>query len=454
MRPLAPLLPLALALLLAACQPESRASEQHPAGAPPGTARADTVRADSSAHALSSISGMTDGGAVRIPARYRALHRDDSLWQEALRIHYDALVVDGHLDTPTLMLDEGYDLGRRHQSHEAHADLPRMEEGGLDAAFFSIYVAPGYGEGAGAVARARREIAEVKRQLARYDTLAALATTAAEVRRLAREGRKAILLGLEGGHALAASSDTLRALRDLGIRYVTLTHINTNALADASQSRARHGGLSEKGRQMVRAMNDLGVLVDLSHVSDSTFYDALRVSRAPVILSHSSARALTPGVRNVSDAMLRALAENGGVIMINFFDAVVNPHLDEEVMAEAKRRLQARGQGLGSLWSAVYEVKRERGLPGATLDDVVDHIDHAVQVAGARHVGLGSDFDGVFDLPAGLQDVTRLPFITHALLERGYSEEDLYKILGGNALRVLQEAEAAARPVPEPSLQP
>ncbi len=441
----------ALFLALAACQsrtaPErletladtaaAHDTTQAPA-ARVGAARAPAARADTPAAALS------DGGADRIPGRYRLLNRGDSLWQRALRIHYDAIVVDGHVDTPTLMADEGYDATRRHRSPQAHVDLPRMAEGGLDAAFFSIYVAPGYGEGPAAAARARRLLRETKRQVARADS-AAIATSAADVHRLARAGTTAVLLGLEGGHALMASPDTLRAFYEAGIRYVTLTHVNTNAWADASQSRPRHGGLSELGRTMVRTMNDLGVLVDLSHASDSTFFDALDVSRAPVICSHSSARALTPNVRNVSDAMLRALAANGGVVMINFFDAMVNPHLGEEVMAEARRRLAARGQSLRQLWGVVYEIRRERGLPGATLEHVLDHIDHAVSVAGIDHVGLGSDFDGVFDLPAGLRDVTRLPWITYGLLRRGYSETDIRKILGGNVLRAMEAAERAAR---------
>jgi membrane dipeptidase len=314
-----------------------------------------------------------------------------------------------------------------------------MAQGGLDASFFSIYVAPHYGEGARAVRRARAMIAEVERQVGATDA-AALATTAADVRRLSRARTRAILLGLEGGHALAASPDTLRMLADTGIRYVTLTHVNTNRWADSSQDAPRHGGLNDLGRRMVRTMNDAGILVDLAHVADSTFFDAVDASTAPVIVSHSSCRHLTPTVRNLSDTQLRAVATTGGVVMINFFDAMVNPHLDSTVFAAAHARLDRQGKSLRSLWNAVYAEKRARGLPGATLDDVLDHIDHAVQVAGIDHVGLGSDFDGVFDLPTGLRDVTRLPWITHGLLTRGYTELEILKILGGNTLRVLDAA--------------
>jgi len=427
-------------LMLLLITPACRSQDQPPPDA------ADTLRIAPPADPTATL---VDGGAVAMPeARRRVLLGQDALWAEALRIHYNALVFDAHIDTPTLMLDERYRFGIRHPAHESHVDLPRLFEGGLDAVFFSIYVSPSFGEGTRATERARAMIAEVKRQVAAHADSVALATTAADVRRLTRSGRKAVLLGLEGGHALAASPDVLRGLYDEGIRYVTLTHINTNAWADASQAAPRWNGLNDLGRQMIETMNRLGVLVDLAHVSDATFYDALAASQAPVLVSHSSMRALVPSVRNVDDAMLRALAAQGGVVMINFFDAMVNPHLDDRVMADVHRRLP--GPVLTNLWNTVYAVRHERGLPGATLGDVLDHLDHAAQVAGVDHVGLGSDFDGVFDLPFGLEDVTRLPWITYGLLQRGYTEEQIYKILGGNALRVLEAAEAAARRLQEP----
>ncbi|GIV57837.1 MAG: dipeptidase [Rhodothermaceae bacterium] len=389
-------------------------------------------------------SGVTDGGTLALPAwRQHVLLQKDPRWAEALRIHFNALVVDGHVDTPMHLL-EGYDLGRRHRSFEGHVDLPRLYEGGLDAAFFSIYVPAWLGEGAAATRRARALIAEVRRQVAAHADSLEMAFSAADVRRITRAGKKAVLLGLEGGHALAASPDTLAALYRAGIRYVTLTHVNTNAWADASQTPPRHGGLNDLGRTMIRTMNRLGVLVDLSHTADATFYDALAVSEAPVILSHSATRALTDVVRNASDDMLRALAERGGVILINFHEASVNRHLTPAVMDEVYRRLGGRTGDLRGLWATIAAVRRERGLPRATLDDVLDHIDHAVRVAGIDHVGLGSDFDGAA-LPAGLDDVTRLPWLTYGLLRRGYTEADLYKLLGGNVLRVLEAAEATAR---------
>ena len=387
-----------------------------------------------------------DSGAVLLPQiRQNILIAEDSLWAEALRIHYNAIVVDGHIDTPTLMIDRGYVLRDRHLSREGHVDLPRMFEGGLDGAFFGLYVPVSLGESAAAARRARHMIADVKRQVAASPDSADMAYSAADVRRIARSGRKAVLLGLESGHALMASPDTLEAFYDAGVRYVTLTHVNSHSWAESSQSPVRFGGLNEQGRHMVRRMNDLGMIIDLSHASDSTFYDALAVTSAPVMLSHSSARALVDNVRNIDDDMLRAIADNRGIIMINFFDAVVNSNLSDSLMAAVYRRTGGRNASLNSIWDVVYQVKNERGLPGASLGDVVDHIDHAVRVAGIDHVGLGSDFDGVFDLPAGLQDVTRLPWITYELMKRGYSEDDLYKILGGNVLRVMDEVEAASR---------
>lgn len=390
---------------------------------------------------VSVSSAPTDGGDVLMPAiRQRILIREDSLWQEALRIHYNAIVFDGHVDTPSLMLDRGYDFTRRHPAHTAHVDLPRMYEGGLDAAFFAIYIGPRYGEGAGAMQRAKAMIDVVKRQVASTDS-AEIALTSDDVLRITRQGRKAVLVGLEGGHATGGSVERMHELYDAGVRYIGLTHINSNSFADASQSPPRWNGLNETGRAFIRAMNRAGMIVDLSHASDDTFYDVLDVSEAPVILSHTSARALVDNVRNIDDAMLHALAENGGVIMINFFDPVVNSNLSDEVMEDVYRRTGGRVGRLHNLWDVVYQVRRERGITTATLEDVVDHIDHVARLIGVEHVGLGSDFDGVFDLPAGLQDVTRLPWITYELLKRGYSEEDLYRMLGGNVLRVMSEVE-------------
>ena len=311
------------------------------------------------------------------------------------------------------LLDGGYRLAERHAARpdRAHLDGPRLREGGLDAPFFSVYVARSYGEDSAAVGRARALLAEAQRQVAALPT-AESARTAADVLRIAREGRTAVLYGLEGGHALARSPSVLRGLAADGLRYVTLTHSNTNAWADSATDTPRWDGLNGLGRELVAEMNRLGVLVDLSHASDATFYDALAASRAPVILSHSSCRAVFDHPRNASDAMLRALAARGGVVFVNAYADYL-------------------------------------GAP-ADLDAYLDHLDHAIRVAGPDHVGLGSDFDGVPRLPAGLEDVTRLPHVTYGLLRRGHGEATVRKVLGGNALRVLREAEAVAEDARRP----
>ena len=387
MRPL-----LAALLALAAC------TDSAPPAPRPGSGEASAAPRAADA----------DGGRIALPdAVVQRLVAQDPLWAEALRIHYDAVVVDAHVDTPMHLVDDGYALGQRHapRADRAHLDGPRLREGGLDAPFFSVYVARHYGEDSAAVGRARALLAEAQRQVAALPT-AASARTADDVVRIARSGRTAVLYGLEGGHALARSPAVLRGLAADGLRYVTLTHSNTNAWADSATDAPRWDGLNALGRDLVAEMNRLGVLVDLSHASDSTFYDALAASRAPVILSHSSCRAVHDHVRNASDAMLRALAAQGGVVFVN-----------------------AYADYLGG---------------AADLDAYLDHLEHALRVAGPDHVGIGSDFDGVPRLPAGLEDVTRLPWVTYGLLRRGHSETTVRKVLGGNALRVLREAEAVA----------
>ena len=316
--------------------------------------------------------------------------------------------MDLHIDTPMHLVDDGVRLAERAAPRPAsrHADGPRLREGGLDAPFFSVYVARSYGEDSAAVARARTLLAEAQRQVAALPT-AESARTADDVLRIAASGRTAVLYGLEGGHALAGRASVLRGLADGGIRYVTLTHANTNRWADSATDAPRWDGLNDLGRSLVAEMNRLGVLVDLSHTSDATFWDALDVSTAPPILSHSSCRALHDVPRNASDAMLRALADRGGAVFVNAYP--------------------------GALTDGP-----------ATLDDYLDHIEHALTVAGPDAVGIGSDWDGVPAMPAGMADVTRLPWVTYGLLRRGVPEATVRKVLGGTALRVLREAERVA----------
>ncbi|MGH7128288.1 MAG: dipeptidase, partial [Planctomycetaceae bacterium] len=287
----------------------------------------------------------------------------------------------------------------------------------------------------------------VHRMIKRYPETFELALTADDIERIVAEGKIASLIGVEGGHSIENSMGVLRMFYRLGARYMTLTHNDTLDWADAATDEPRNGGLSPMGEEIVLEMNRLGMLVDISHVSVETMHDALRVSRAPVIASHSSAYALCPHPRNVPDEILRKLPENGGVIMVNFFSGFINPEA-AGIMRESyevRRKLQAEFPDDREFARAWDRWHREHPLPPGTLAQVVDHIDHIARTAGVDHVGLGSDFDGVSRTPEGLGDVSTFPSITEELLKRGHSEEAVKKILGGNLLRVMRQAEEVAR---------
>jgi membrane dipeptidase len=339
---------------------------------------------------------------------------------EVRRIHDAAILIDTHNDVTSDTI-RGVRLGVRRKA--GHTDVPRLREGGVDAQFFAAYVAARYARTGQAAERARAMIGTVRKDIvARYPRRFALALSAGDIERNVREGRIAALIGIEGGHAIEDSLDHLRTFFGLGVRYMTLTHSNTNNWADSSGDKDRHNGLTAFGREVVREMNRLGMIVDISHVSDKTFWDVLAVSRAPVFASHSSCRALSNIPRNMTDDMIRAMAGKGGVIQINFgCDFLSQRYAD-----------------------AVRRNPKQRPAP-ATLDDVVAHIDHAVKVGGIGAVGLGSDFDGVSCVPAGLSDVSMFPNLTRALLKKGYKEQDIYKIYGGNTLRLMRAVEAARR---------
>ena len=372
----------------------------------------------------------------------------DSVSPRASQIHRRAIVVDTHDDTPQrLLFDKTFDIGRRHDN--GSIDVPRMREGGLDALFFSIWV-PGDVTGPLAVRRAMALIDSVHEAVRRHPADLVLATTAADIRRAAAAGKIAALMGMEGGHMIDDDLGLLRSYASLGVRYLTLTHSANTNWADSSGDTPKHNGLTAFGRDVVRELNRLGVMVDVSHVADKTFYDALEVTRAPVIASHSSCRALSNHPRNMTDDMLRALARNGGVVMINFTVGF---------LSEEHRVASLKAGGTRSVRGAVEDV-RQRGLrdsrkrsphasammsgalPAVSWETIVDHIDHAVKVAGVEHVGLGSDFDGT-SLPLGMEDASMLPKLTQALLDRNYSERDIEKILGGNFLRVMERVEQA-----------
>ncbi len=390
--------------------------------------------------------------ALALPAaRAQTPDRDPVLWKRAQKVHFSSIVVDTHNDVTSRILDEDFDMGAR--AKDGHTDIPRMKEGGLGAEFFSIYVDKDYVASGGSARRALDMIDIVYEQVRRHPESLEMAYTVADVRRIHAKGIIAALMGIEGGHAIEDSLFALREFYRLGIRYMTLTHTNTNNWADSSGSFGakvpdvkRWGGLNDFGREVVHEMNRIGMMVDLSHVSDETFYDALETTKAPVILSHSCCRALCNHPRNIDDDMLRALGKNGGVIMINFYESFLDQkRLDlsvkykddfEAIELKYKDDVEARYKA--------YDEFASTHLPRTPLSVLIDHIDHAAKIAGVDHVGLGSDFDGGVSLPEGLPDVSALPVITYELMKRGYSDADVRKILGENLLRVMGECEVVA----------
>ena len=364
----------------------------------------------------------------------------------ARKLHNHAIVLDTHVDTTQRLLFEKFDLATR--DTKGHLDLPRMREGGLDGAFFSIYV-PATVTGPEAVKRSLRLIDSVREQARQHPNDLVLSTTASEVRRAHKQGKIAVLMGMEGGHMIDDDLGVLRTYAGLGVRYLTLTHSRNTNWADSSTDVAKHNGLSDFGREVVRELNRLGVMVDISHVSDKTFYDALEVSKAPVIASHSSCRALCNVPRNMTDDMIRALARNGGVIQINYHIGFLSQDYADASRAIADER-NARMAEVEKLYAA-DEARKLQGydrinkefatrLPNVSWEKIIDHIDHVVKLVGPDHVGLGSDFDGA-TMPEGMEDCSKLPRITEALLKKGYSAKDVEKILGGNLLRVMEQVE-------------
>jgi membrane dipeptidase len=370
----------------------------------------------------------------------------------ARELHFQSIVVDTHDDTAQRLLDPKFDFGARHT--DGSVDIPRMREGGLSAIFFSIWI-PGTVTGPSAVQRALDQIGAVRETVARHPNDLVLCTTAEEIRRAKAANKIAVLMGVEGGHMINNSLANLDKFFALGVRYMTLTHTVNTDWADASTDKATHNGLTDFGKQVVREMNRLGMMVDISHVADKTFYDVLAVSKAPVIASHSSCRALCTAPRNMTDEMIKALAAKGGVIQINyhigflsqqFQDASkAHPELGKEIEAEAKKRCgDNEACQLIEADKITRDMVAQGKLPRVDWTEIINHIDHAVRLVGADHVGLGSDFDGA-DMPYGMEDASDIPRITEALLAKGYSPADVRKILGGNTLRLMQDVEAAAQ---------
>lgn len=363
----------------------------------------------------------------------------------------DLLIVDTHVDTAGYVVDEGYQLAAEHHYYEA--DIPRLRRGHVGAIFFGIYVAQDYPQETW-VTRTLELIDGLREEVRRNANDIEMASTAEDILRIHGDGKIAALLGLEGGQLISDSLPVLRDYYRLGIRYMTLTHFKTNDWADSSTDQAVHNGLTQYGREVIQEMNRLGMMVDISHVSDKTFYAAVEASRAPVIASHSSMRALCNIPRNMSDEMLKTLAHAGGVVFINFNTA----YLDENAAAQFARLHAARDREIADMLAVSgsnprrWELKRsmqqryKAQLSAVDISAVLRHIDHAAKTIGADHVGIGSDFDGVSGMvPAGVEDVSKYPMLVKGLIDIGYSDADIRNIMGENLLRVMRANEAVAR---------
>jgi len=368
-----------------------------------------------------------------------------------------AIVVDTHADTPQRFLDRGFDVGTTDPNDKGQISLDKARAGGLGAEFFSIWVDPVTTDPANYAKRAADLIDSVYHQAEQHPDRMMMAYAVDDIERAHRQHKLAALMGIEGGHAIENDLHLLNDFYRLGVRYMTLTWSNTNDWADSSgdindAKVQHHDGLTDFGRQVVEEMNRLGMLVDISHVADKTFYDAIAISKAPVIASHSSARALTNAPRNMTDDMLRALAKNNGVVMVNFCSCFLDENFRKAEEAQQKpmeaavqdfiARQKAEGKTPQYIDTETLQEEWMARIPRPPLKSLIDHIDHIAKVAGIDHVGLGSDFDGVSGaLPAEIDSAADLPKITQALIDRGYSDTDIRKILGGNLLRVMKDAE-------------
>jgi membrane dipeptidase len=378
----------------------------------------------------------------------------------AQKIHDSALIIDTHADTPQRFLDEGFDIGSTDPNDIGHISLDKARRGNLGAEFFSIWVEPETNQGH--FARHTFDLIDsVYEQAARHPDRMMMAFSTADIERAHREHKLAALMGIEGGHSIEADIHLLRDYYRLGVRYMTLSWSNTNEWADSSgdindPKIQHHNGLTDLGKQVVLEMNRLGMMVDISHVADKTFWDAIATTKAPVIASHSSARALVDAPRNMTDDMLKAVAKNGGVVQVNFFNGFIDDNFRkaneaqraDELSARQKYLEQKKSEGQEVSYIELDRIEREwiAKIPRPPLKSLIDHIDHIAKVAGVDHVGLGSDFDGVSGAtPQGIDSAADLPKITQALLDRGYSAEDIHKILGGNLMRVFREVERMSR---------
>lgn len=395
---------------------------------------------------LCVCAGLFAGSRLAKPAKV------DDVADRARKLHFSSIVLDTHDDTTQRFFSKDFDLGKRNP--DGHVDIPRMREGGMNAIFFSIWV-DGRIMGPPAVQKALDQIDAVHENVLKYSKDMVFCRTAEEVRGAHAQGKIAALIGVEGGHMIGNDIRVLRMFGDLGVRYMTLTHFYNDEWADSSTDKPAHNGLTDFGKDIVREMNRQGIMVDISHVSDKTFYDALDVSKAPLIASHSSCRALCNHPRDISDDMIKALAVKGGVIQINyersFIDQAYKDAYDKAqggVVAAADKIAKECGGDSDCTSHKLADLQKQMeasgALPRVSWERIIDHIDHAVKLVGPDHVGLGSDFDGA-TMPDGMEDCSKLPKITEALMRKGYKDDDIRKILGGNLLRVMEQTEKVSR---------
>ena len=398
--------------------------------------------AQQSAEAIKAESARP-AGAVRPPI---------VVTQQALKIHSSGFVFDGHNDLPWEVRTRGsrsfetLDISKSQPS--LHTDIARLHRGGVGAQYWSVYVPAKSAKDGTAHQMTLEQIDLVHAMIAKYPETFELAKTYDDILRIRQQGKIASLIGVEGGHSIDDSLEKLRRLFQLGARYMTLTHSDSLSWADSCSDKSLAGGLNEFGKEVVAEMNRLGMLVDISHVSPQTMQAVLDISDAPVIFSHSSARSVADHVRNVPDEILRQLPKNGGVVMINFFSGFVVPESAKNTgrMFELTRQWEAEfGDDKAAIDRARAKYRAEFPMVPGTVHDVVDHIEHVIKVAGIDHVGLGSDFDGVSMLPKQLEDVSTYPVITQAMLDRGYSESDIHKLMSGNIMRVIRLSEEVSR---------
>ncbi len=376
----------------------------------------------------------------------------DEIAERARKLHFSSIVLDTHDDTTQRFFSKDFDLAKRNA--DGSIDIPRMKEGGMNAIFFSIWI-DGRIMGPPAIQKALDQIDAVHENVRRNSKDMMFCRTADDVRRAHAQGKIAALIGVEGGHMIGNDIRMVRIFGGLGVRYMTLSHFYNDEWADSSTDKPAHNGLSDYGKEIVREMNRRGIMVDISHVSDKTFYDALEVSKAPLIASHSSCRALCNHVRDMSDDMIKALAAKGGVIQINyemsFIDQAYKDASDKlsggvvAVIDQLKKECSDDEACMGKKMNEMQQKAVAEGkLPHVSWERIIDHIDHAVKLVGADHVGLGSDFDGA-SMPEGMEDASKLPKITEALMRKGYKDDDIRKILGGNLLRVMEQNEKVSR---------